>query len=273
MHPGCVLDGAVVITDDQLESLAPLMRGRVLRAAARIDAAGGELHAVSVTRTYALQKRLRYLYTSGQRKIEAADPDAIGAETPWGWRIRGSAHMEQPDQPDPAHPDGDSWAIDLAWSGISDADAVGILDDCGLGQTVPNEWWHFQCFAGTRLFEDRSEAAPVPQLISPDEENPMHVHQARQRPGAPTIYDFTYLPDNGQTVGAYGCSSWLVIRPEPPVGRPVDVLVYFGGQPPATFTIPENGATIGVPVTHGGLCSVESPVPLACEARELWLRA
>lgn len=254
-----------MITDDELQQLHPLMRARVLEADRRISAAGGALHAVSVTRSYALQKTLRYLYVSGQRNIEAADPDALGEVTPWGWRIRGSAHLVQPEDPD-----GCSWAIDLAWTGISDADAVGVLDDCGLRQTVDREIWHYQCFAGGVLFDGPVAPNPPRQLT---EEPPMHIHPSTPRPDVPHTYDVMYLPADGTAVGGFVCHCSVLVRPVRPQGRLLAIEVFSGGASQGVTQIDPNGATVAVPIRTAGLVSVVGVVELLVEGRELWLPA
>lgn len=106
--------------------------------AMRADAAsrGILVSHIRTTATYQEQAELYRRYLNGTGN-QAADPDALGYESPWGWMQHGSWHMEQ----------ADGWchAIDYSYSGTT-ADFHALCAEYGIGFPVVGEAWHAQWF-------------------------------------------------------------------------------------------------------------------------------
>lgn len=98
------------------------------------------------------------------------------------------------------------------------------------------------------------------------------VHDAELREallGHPAVWDFTYLPADGQAVNGSRCVSYLVLR-SVSVGHDQEVEVYFDGVPVPNVIVPGDGRTIALAVSRAGLASVVG-TGLVAKARELWL--
>lgn len=255
-----------MITADLLDAYDPLMAGRIVRTSEAVTAAGGDLYVVSGARSRALQAQLRFLYTSGQRNVLAADPNEPGTLTPWGWWIQGSAHMVQQD--------GHAWAIDFGWSGITADVLREIADRFGLRPTEPTEDWHYMCFNRGVLF-DELFVLPAPQAatVGTVTEGDMTIHTGALRPGTMSTYDVTFMPANGERLGSLVASSHVVFRPPAGTGTAFSVEVWCDGTHVWNVPVNSDGKTAAAPITASGQVSLVSPTPLVVEGREVWAPA
>ena len=113
-------------------------------AAMRADAAerGWHITHIRTTATYQEQLMLYRKFLNGTGN-QAANPDATGYESPWGWTQHGSWHMGQVD--DWCH------AIDYAYS-CTTAEFHALCAGHGIGFPVVGEAWHAQWFNWDGIF-------------------------------------------------------------------------------------------------------------------------
>lgn len=123
------------------QDLHPTMVLRNERLLVDCEARGFTIGASRITANYAQQKALYDAYRAGHGNL-AANPDAVGEQSPWGWPVRGSYHQIQQD--------GWSHAVDYTitgctWFEFHDlADRHGIrfpLFEQGLGEPWHAQWW------------------------------------------------------------------------------------------------------------------------------------
>lgn len=117
---------------------------------------------------------------------------------------------------------------------------------------------------------------PAPE---PEEDPMLVIHHPTLRVtenGDPALYDgrkvwdFTYLPNDGQAFGPVRCASHICVRALVPPPKPV--LVFCNGFASGQLDLPADGRTLTLPVVAPGLVSVVGS-GIAVEARELWVRA
>lgn len=97
----------------------------------------------------------------------AANPFAVGSVTPWGWRYRGSLHVEQID--------GWCHAIDYTIRGCVWSQFHAIAATFGIGFPMKDrlkypEPWHGQWFRGSTIYPAPAmpPAYPLPTFLEPD---------------------------------------------------------------------------------------------------------
>lgn len=127
---------------------------------------GWHIAHIRTTATYQEQMMLYRKWLNGTGN-QAADPDALGYESPWGWMQHGSWHMEQ----------ADGWchAIDYAYS-CTTKDFHALCAQHGIGFPVIGEPWHAQWFDWRGIYinpsgDDMTKeefAAAIGAQIAPD---------------------------------------------------------------------------------------------------------
>lgn len=124
-----------------IQQLHPTMVARNDRLEADCEARGWTIGATRVTADYGQQKQLYNLYRSGRGNL-AANPDALGVISPWGWQVHGSFHQIQHDTY--------SHAIDYTIYGctwaefheVANRHGIGFpLFAQGLGEPWHAQWW------------------------------------------------------------------------------------------------------------------------------------
>lgn len=115
-------------------------RDEAMRAAAKER--GWHIAHIRTTASYSQQKILYARYITGTGN-QAANPDAVGYDSPWGWTQRGSWHQEQAD--------GYCHAIDYSYT-CTDDQLYALCAEYGIGFPVVGEPWHAQWFDWRGIF-------------------------------------------------------------------------------------------------------------------------
>lgn len=128
--------------------LHPTFAARDLRMRTEAQTLGIAVGHIRTVATYDEQKALYARYLAGTGN-QAANPDAVGYQSPWGWLQRGSWHMEQVD--------GYGHAIDYSWDGCSTEEFHALCARHGIGFPVVRENWHAQWFDWRGIYIDHHE--------------------------------------------------------------------------------------------------------------------
>lgn len=134
-----------------IQQLHPTMVARNDHLEADCEARGWTIGATRVTADYAQQKALYAAYLAGRGNL-AANPDAPGVMSPWGWRVRGSFHQVQLDRY--------SHAIDYTIVGCTWAEFHDVAAEHGIGfplfELGLGEPWHAQFWDERGIYIDHA---------------------------------------------------------------------------------------------------------------------
>lgn len=271
--------------DESLALIHPEFRGRLQALHDEMARRGWRLGYTSTTRTAAVQAVMYAQWRAGLRKASAANPAALGPVSPWGWRQRGSFHMQQqdgwghaadlniediPGAPQPFGP--------VTWPKVHDlALGYGVIFPL-LHLAVPEawhaQWWNGPLIAPAPALGVGGPPVPTAPPSAPPGPSAPHNHAHQEglmyefipdrRPSDPSTVDFTYLPGNGATLDGVRTSCHLYVRKADATVGVTAVRVWMNEHPQqmldggVMWPLPPDGAPIDLPVVEPGFCSVQA---------------